>query len=41
MKLKPPGPIMEPARRYPVMTCKIILLGDATKVLTKILENEA
>jgi hypothetical protein len=30
MKLKPPGPIMEPARRYPVMTCHIILSGYFT-----------
>jgi len=30
MKLKPPGPIMEPARRYPVMTCHIILSGYST-----------
>jgi len=25
MKLKPPGPTMEPARRYPVITCQSVL----------------
>jgi hypothetical protein len=37
MKLKPPGPTMEPARRYPVMTCHRIFSGNSTRGLPEVI----